>query len=198
MDLNLKKPLAFFDIESTGLNVAKDRIIELSILKIETNNNRVSKTWVVNPAYPISEEASAIHGFTYEDVKDKPQFKQVAKEVDDFLANCDLAGYNSLKFDIPMLVEEFLRADVDFDVSNRKLIDVQNIFMKMEQRTLSAAVKFFLGKTLEDAHSAEADVMATYEVLKAQIEKYEDVVYTDKKGETTKPVKNDIKALADF
>ncbi len=198
MELNLKKPIAFFDIESTGLNVAKDRIIELSILKIDTNNNTTSKTWIVNPGYPISEEASSIHGFTYDDVKDKPTFKQIAKEVDDFLANCDLAGYNSLKFDIPMLVEEFLRAEVDFDVSNRKLVDVQNIFMKMEQRTLSAAVKFFLGKSLEDAHSAEADVMATYEVLKAQIEKYNETEYTDKSGNTTTPVKNDIAALAEF
>lgn len=198
MELNLKKPIAFFDIESTGLNVAKDRIIELSILKVDTNNIRTSKTWVVNPEYPISAEASSIHGFTYDDVKDKPKFKQIAKEVDDFLANCDLAGYNSLKFDIPMLVEEFLRSEVDFDVSSRKLVDVQNIFMKMEQRTLSAAVKFFLGKPLEDAHSAEADVMATYEVLKAQIEKYDNTEYTDKLGNTSKPVKNDITALAEF
>ena len=198
MKLNLKRPLAVFDIESTGLNVAKDRIIELSILKIDTNNERVSKTWVLNPDYPISAESSSIHGFYIEDVKDKPTFKQVAKDISRFLANCDLAGYNSLKFDIPMLVEEFLRVDVDFEVSNRKLVDVQNIFMKMEQRTLKAAVKFFLNKELENAHSAEADVMATFEVLEAQIEKYQDVDYTNKEGIVSQPVVNDMEALAEF
>ncbi len=198
MELNLKKPLAVFDIESTGLSVAKDRIIELNILKIDTNNATTSKTWVLNPEYPISAEASSVHGFYYDDIKDKPTFKQVAKEIDKFLANCDLAGYNSLKFDIPMLVEEFLRADVDFEISNRKLVDVQNIFMKMEQRTLSAAVRFFLGKELENAHSAEADVMATYEVLLAQLDKYKDVDFTDKSGKVSRPVVNDVAALAEF
>lgn len=198
MQLNLKRPIAFFDIESTGLNVSKDRIVELSILKIETNNNRISKTWVVNPDYPISEEAASVHGFSNEDVKDKPTFKQYAKEISKFLANCDLAGYNSNKFDIPMLVEEFLRVDVDFEISNRKLIDVQTIFMKMEQRTLKAAVKFFLNKDLENAHSAEADVLGTFEVLEAQLDKYADVEFTDKEGSVTKPVVNDIDALAVF
>lgn len=198
MKLNLKKPLAFFDIESTGLNVAKDRIVEISILKIDTNNNRESKTWVVNPDYPISDEAAAIHGFTNEDVKDKPTFKQKAKEISSYLQNCDLAGYNSTKFDIPMLVEEFLRADVDFEISNRKLIDVQTIFMKMEQRTLKAAVKFFLNKELENAHSAEADVLGTFEVLEAQLEKYENADFTDREGNVSKPVINDMDALAKF
>ncbi len=198
MQLNLKKPLAVFDIESTGLNVAKDRIIELSILRIEPNNERKSKTWVVNPNYPITPEAAAVHGFTHDDIKDKPTFKQKAHEISQFLINCDLAGYNSLKFDIPMLVEEFLRAGVDFEINNRKLVDVQNIFMKMEQRTLKAAVRFFLNKELENAHSAEADVMATFEVLEAQIEKYENVDFTDKKGNVSQPVKNDVAALAEF
>ena len=198
MQLNLKKPLAVFDIESTGLNVAKDRIVELSILRIETNNERVSKTWVLNPNYPISDEAAGIHGFTNEDVKDKPTFKQKANDILQFLNNCDLAGYNSLKFDIPMLMEEFLRVDVDFDVSNRNLVDVQNIFMKMEQRTLKAAVKFFLNKELENAHSAEADVLGTFEVLEAQLEKYENIEFTDKEGNVSKPVVNDVSALAVF
>jgi len=198
MELDLKRPIAFFDIESTGLNVAKDRIIELSILKIETNNSKTSKTWVVNPDYPITKEASEIHGFTIDDVKDKPTFKNVAKEISRFLNNCDLAGYNSLKFDIPMLVEEFLRAEVDFEINNRKLIDVQNIFMKMEQRTLKAAVKFFLNKDLVNAHSAEADVMATYEVLAAQLDKYENVDFESKDGIISQPVKNDMSALAEF
>jgi DNA polymerase-3 subunit epsilon len=198
MQLNLKRPIAFFDIESTGLNVANDRIVELSILRIETNNTRISKTWVVNPEYPISDEAAAVHGFSNEDVKDKPTFKQKAKEIAKFLTNCDLAGYNSNKFDIPMLVEEFLRADVDFEVSNRKLIDVQTIFMKMEQRTLKAAVKFFLNKDLENAHSAEADVMGTFEVLEAQLDKYANTEFTDRDGEISKPVVNDMEALAKF
>lgn len=198
MQLNLKRPIAFFDIESTGLNVSKDRIVELSILRIETNNNRISKTWVVNPDYPISEEAASVHGFTNESVKDKPTFKQYAKEISKFLANCDLAGYNSNKFDIPMLVEEFLRVDVDFEINNRKLIDVQTIFMKMEQRTLKAAVKFFLNKDLENAHSAEADVLGTFEVLEAQLDKYADVEFTDKEGSVSKPVVNDMEALAKF
>lgn len=198
MKLNLKKPLAFFDIESTGLSVAKDRIVELSILKIDTNNNKESKTWLINPDYPISDEAAAIHGISNKDIKDKPTFKQYAKEIAKYLNNCDLAGYNSLKFDIPMLVEEFLRVDVDFEVNNRKLIDVQTIFMKMEQRTLKAAVKFFLNKELENAHSAEADVLGTFEVLEAQLQRYENVDFTDREGNVSKPVVNDMEALANF
>lgn len=198
MKLNLKKPLAFFDIESTGLNVAKDRIVEISILKIDTNNNKESKTWLINPDYPISDEAVAIHGISNEDIKDKPTFKQYAKEIAKFLTNCDLAGYNSNKFDIPMLVEEFLRVDVDFEINNRKLIDVQTIFMKMEQRTLKAAVKFFLNKELENAHSAEADVLGTFEVLEAQLQRYENVDFTNRDGVVSQPVVNDMEALAEF
>ncbi len=180
MELNLKRPLAFFDIESTGLNVSKDRIIELCIIKVSPNGTTETKTWLLNPDYPISEEAEQIHGISQESVKDKPTFKQVSKDIHRFLANCDLAGYNSNRFDIPMLVEEFLRADVDFEVENRHFIDVQNIFMKMEQRTLKAAYRFYLQKELENAHSAEADVTATYEVLKAQLDRYANTEFTDK------------------
>jgi DNA polymerase-3 subunit epsilon len=198
MNLNLKRPLAFFDIESTGLNVAKDRIIEICILKVNPNGSTETKTWLLNPDYPISAEASAVHGYTNEDLADKPTFKQTAKEISRFLDHCDLSGYNALKFDIPMLVEEFLRADVDFEVSNRKMIDVQNIFMKMEQRTLAAASKFYLNRELENAHSAEADTVATYEILKAQIEKYQATERADKEGNVSVPVKNDMQALHEF
>jgi DNA polymerase-3 subunit epsilon len=198
MELNLKRPLAFFDLETTGLNIAKDRIIEISILKANPNGSTESKTWLVNPDYPISKESSEIHGYKNEDLAGKPTFKQLAKEISRFLDHCDLAGYNALKFDIPLLVEEFLRAEADFDVSNRKFIDVQNIFMKMEQRTLAAASKFYLNKELENAHTAEADTMATYEILKAQLEKYRDQEKTDKKGNISKPVQNDMQALHDF
>jgi len=198
MELNLKRPLAFFDIESTGLNVAKDRIIEICILKVNPNGTTESKTWLINPDYPISAEASSIHGYKNEDLADKPTFKQLAKDISRFLDNCDLSGYNALKFDIPMLVEEFLRADVDFEVSNRKMIDVQNIFMKMEQRTLAAASKFYLDRELENAHSAEADTIATFEILKAQIEKYSETERENKQGNVTIPIKNDMQALHDF
>jgi len=198
MELNLKRPLAFFDIESTGLNVSKDRIIELCIIKVNPNGTSETKTWLLNPDYPISKEAYKVHGISQEDVKDKPTFKQVAKDIHRFLANCDLAGYNSNRFDIPMLVEEFLRADVDFEVENRHFIDVQNIFMKMEPRTLKAAYRFYLQKELENAHSATADVQATYDVLKAQLDRYAQTNYTDKEGAVSTPVKNDVEALAKF
>lgn len=198
MELNLKRPLAIFDLEATGLNVAKDRIVEISILKINPNGTNESKTWLINPEYPIAEEASEVHGYTNEDLKEKPTFKQLAKEISRFLDNCDLGGYNALKYDIPMLVEEFLRNDVDFEVANRKLIDVQNIFMKMEQRTLKAAYKFYLQKELENAHAAEADTMATYEVLTAQLDRYKETEFTDRKGKTSIPVINDMEALATF
>ncbi len=198
MELNLKRPLAFFDLEATGLHVAKDRIVEISIIKVHPNGSTETKTWLVNPDYPIAKEASEVHGYTNEDLADKPTFKQLAKDISRFLNNCDLAGYNALKYDIPMLVEEFLRADIDFEVANRKLIDVQNIFMKMEQRTLKAAYKFYLQKELVNAHAAEADTLATYEVLKAQLDKYDETVFTDRKGENSIPVKNDVGALAAF
>jgi len=198
MKLNLQKPLAFFDIEATGLNVAKDRIIEINIYKVNPNGTEESKTWLVNPEYPIAQEAAKVHGFTEDDLKDKPTFKQVAKEIERFLQNCDLAGYNAIKYDIPLLVEEFLRADVDFDVANRRLIDVQNIFMKMEQRTLSAAYKFYLNKELDNAHSAEADTKATYEILKAQLDRYQEVEFKDRDGNISKPVQNDMNQLQAF
>jgi len=198
MKINLKKPIAFFDIEATGLNVSKDRIVEICVLKINPNDTKETKTWVLNPDYPISDEASAIHGFTNDDLKDKPTFKQKAKEIAAFFKGCDLAGYNSLKYDIPMLVEEFLRAGVDFEPKKRNLIDVQNIFMKMEQRTLSAAYKFYLQKSLENAHSAEADTFATYEILEAQLDKYQNSDFTDREGNVSQPVVNDMQSLHAF
>jgi len=198
MQLNLKKPIAFFDIEATGLNVSKDRIVEISVLKILTNGTKDLSTWLVNPDYPISEEAANIHGYTNGDLIDKPTFKQVAKEISKFFANCDLAGYNSLRFDIPMLVEEFLRAGVDFEMKNRKLVDVQNIFMKMEQRTLKAAYRFYVDKELVNAHAAEADTIATFEILEALLDKYENTNFTDRDGNVSTPVINDIQALQEF
>ncbi len=172
MELNLKNPLLFFDIESTGLNVATDRIVELCAVKVMPNGDTETKTRRLNPTIPISPEAMAIHGISDDDVKDCPTFAQVAKSLAQWMAGCDFAGYNSIKFDVPMLAEEFLRAGVEFDFRKRKLIDVQNIFHKMEQRTLSAAYKFYCHKELENAHSAEADTLATYEILKAQLDRY--------------------------
>lgn len=198
MKLDLKKTIAFFDIEATGLNVTKDRIVEICVLKINPNNTREIRTWLLNPDYPICEEAAKIHGHSNDDLADKPTFKQVAKEISRFFANCDLAGYNALKFDIPMLVEEFLRAGVDFEVKKRKLVDVQNIFMKMEQRTLKAAYRFYLDKELKNAHAAEADTIATFEILEAQLDRYADTEHTDREGNTSIPVINNIQSLHDF
>lgn len=185
MELELKNPIVFFDLETTGLNIAKDRIVELSYLKIDLKGNETSQSLRINPGIPIPPESTAIHGIRDEDVKDAPAFAEVAKNLARELEGCDLGGYNSNKFDIPLLAEEFLRADVDFDMKKRKFIDVQVIFMKMEQRTLTAAYKFYCDKNLEDAHSAEADTRATYEVLKAQLDRYENL-------------KNDIASLAEF
>lgn len=173
MPLNLTKPLAFIDLETTGLNIASDRIVEISIVKVHPNGNKDIVTRRVNPTIPISTESTSIHGISDDDVKNEPTFKQMAKELANFIEGCDLAGYNSNKFDIPMLAEEFLRAEVDFDITKRNLVDVQNIFHKMEQRTLSAAYKFYCDKDLVDAHSAEADTIATMEILLAQVEKYD-------------------------
>jgi len=175
MNLKLNKPLAFFDLETTGVNTAKDRIVEISILKILPDGTKETYTKRVNPEMPIPKESSEIHGIYDKDILDAPTFKQIAPELLVFLKNCDLAGYNSNKFDIPVLVEEFLRVEVDFDFESRKFIDVQNIFHKMEQRTLVAAYKFYCDKSLENAHSAEADIKATYEVLEAQLKKYNDL-----------------------
>jgi len=186
MKLKLKNPILFFVIESTGLNVATDRIVELSILKVMPNGDQEIKTRRINPTIPISPEAQKIHGISNEDVADCPTFKEVAKSLANFMAGCDFAGYNSTKFDIPMLAEEFLRAGVSFDFRKRKLVDVQTIYHKMEQRTLSAAYKFYCNKDLNNAHSAEADTVATFEVLEAQLDKYASVL------------ENDIKFLAEF
>lgn len=172
MELNLKNPIVFFDIESTGLDVAKDRIVEISAVKVMPDGKTDIKTRRINPGIPISPESTKIHGIKDEDVKDCPRFKEVAKSLAQWLSGCDIAGYNSIKFDIPLLEEEFLRAGIDFDFRKRNLVDVQNIFHKMEQRTLIAAYKFYCKKDLTNAHSAEADTMATYEVLKAQLDKY--------------------------
>lgn len=195
MSLNLKKPLAFFDLETTGINISLDRIVEYAFIKVMPNGEITTKSTRVNPTIPIPIESSVIHGIYDEDVKDKPPFKNLAHDLAKFLEGCDLAGFNIIKFDVPVLVEEFLRCDLDFDISNRKLIDAQRIFHMMEPRNLSAAYKFYCGKDLEGAHSAEADVMATFEVLKAQIERYRDCPIKDSKGNETIPIKNDMTAL---
>ena len=186
MQLNLKNPIVFFDIESTGLNVATDRIVEICEVKVLPNGAEEIKTRRINPTIPISAEAQAVHGISNEDVKDCPTFKEIAKRLAKWMEGCDFAGYNSIKFDIPLLAEEFLRAGVDFDFRKRHLVDVQNIFHKMEQRTLSAAYKFYCQKDLENAHSAEADTLATYEILKGQLDRYPDTL------------QNDVKMLAEF
>ncbi|PKP37378.1 MAG: DNA polymerase III subunit epsilon [Bacteroidetes bacterium HGW-Bacteroidetes-14] len=179
MKLNLKNPIIFFDIESTGLNVSSDRIVELSALKIFPNGDQELKTRRLNPTIPISPEAQAVHGISNEDVKDCPTFKEVARSLANWMTGCDFAGYNSIKFDVPMLAEEFLRAGIDFDFRKRKLVDIQNIFHKMEQRTLSAAYKFYCSKSLENAHSAEADTVATFEILESQLDMYKDTLEND-------------------
>lgn len=185
MQLNLRNPLVFFDLETTGINIVKDRIIEISYVKVHPNGKEETKTRRVNPEMPIPPESTAIHGITDEDVKDCPTFKEIAKSLAAQIEGCDLAGYNSNRFDIPLLAEEFLRAGVDIDLNRRKFVDVQTIFHKMEQRTLSAAYKFYCDKSLENAHTAEADTLATYEVLKAQLDRYPDL-------------KNDINYLSQF
>ncbi len=174
MELNLANPIVFFDLETTGINIVKDRVVEISVLKVMPNGKEEQKTIRVNPGMHIPEEASKVHGIYDEDVKDCPTFKGIAKELARYIEGCDLGGFNSNRFDIPLLAEEFLRAEVDFDMSKRKFVDVQTIFHKMEQRTLSAAYRFYCDKNLEDAHTAAADTMATYEVLKAQLDRYGD------------------------
>ncbi len=175
MKLKLKKPIVFFDLETTGVKIAIDRIVEISLLKIQPNGNKESKTWLVNPTIDIPYETTLIHGITNEKVENEPTFKDLAKEIFEFIHNCDLAGYNSNKFDIPLLAEEFLRAGYNFDMKNRLAIDVQNIFHKLEKRTLTAAYKFYCNKDLTNAHSAENDTKATYEVLMAQLDKYNEL-----------------------
>jgi DNA polymerase III subunit epsilon len=173
--LQLKKPLAFIDLETTGVNLGTDRIIEIAIVKILTDGTRSIKRKLINPGIPIPKASSDVHGITDEMVKDAPLFKQVAHELKQMLDGCDLAGYNSNRFDIPLLMEEFLRAQVDFDMRGRKLLDVQNIFHKMEPRTLGAAYKFYCSKTLDGAHGAEVDASATHEILVAQLQRYPDL-----------------------
>ncbi len=185
MELQLKRPICFFDLEATGTSVTKDRIVEISILKIWPNGNKESKTWLVNPGVPIPPEVEAIHGIDDAKVANEPTFKELAHRVLEMIKDADLAGYNSNKYDIPLLAEEFLRAEIDFDLNKRRAVDVQNIFHKMEKRTLEAAYKFYCDKDLKNAHSAEADTLATYEVLKSQLDRYPEL-------------ENDVEKLADF
>lgn len=185
MELKLNKPICFFDLETTGIDVAKDRIVEISVLKVFPNGNKESKTWLVNPTIPIPAQSTAIHGITDEKVANEPTFAELAPHIYNMIKDSDLAGFNSDRFDIPLLAEEMLRAEVDFDMKNRVSVDVQTIFHKKEERTLSAAYKFYCNESLENAHSAEADTNATYEILKAQLERYEDL-------------ENDMKKLSEF
>ena len=185
MNLKIIKPLCFFDLETTGINVSSDRIVEISVLKIYPNGNKESRTWLVNPGIKIPQEAINVHGISNEMVINEPNFSEIAHEVKSMINNCDLAGYNSDKFDIPLLAEELLRADIDFDIDNIHTIDVQNIFHKMEQRTLAAAYKYYCGKILDNAHSSKVDTLATYEVLESQLKKYSEL-------------ENDVKFLSNF
>jgi DNA polymerase-3 subunit epsilon len=185
MELNLRNPIIFFDLETTGINIVTDRIVELSYLKIYPNGKEETDTFLVNPTIPIPKKSTAIHGISDEDVKDAPTFTELAKTLSKILEGSDLAGYNSNKFDIPLLAEELLRAGVDIDLSKRKFVDVQVIFHKKEQRTLGAAYKFYCNKELKDAHSAEADTRATYEILKSQLDMYNDL-------------ENDVDTLSEF
>ncbi|WP_394746826.1 exonuclease domain-containing protein [Spongiimicrobium salis] len=185
MDLQLTKPICFFDLETTGVNVAKDRIVEIAILKVFPNGNKESKTWLVNPEMPIPEEVIAVHGISNEKVANEPTFKELSKEIYAMIKDSDLGGFNSDRFDIPLLAEEMLRAGIDFDMKNTVSIDVQTIFHKMEKRTLAAAYKFYCDKELTDAHSAAADTHATYEVLLSQLDRYPDL-------------ENNVKKLSEF
>ena len=185
MKLNLRRPIAFLDLETTGINVSGDRIVEISVLKIDPNG---SEEWLVsriNPEMPIPPKSTAIHGISDEDVADAPKFGEIAKNLAAFLEGTDLAGFNAIKFDIPVLAEEFLRANIDFNFLRRKYVDVQVIFHRKEQRTLTAAYKFYCDRELENAHSSKADTQATYEVLKSQLDRYSDL-------------ENDVEKLADF
>ena len=185
MELKLTRPICFFDLETTGIDVAKDRIVEISIFKVYPNGNKESKTWLVNPTIPIPAATTAVHGITDEKVANEPTFKELASQIHNMIKDSDLAGFNSDRFDIPLLAEELLRAEVDFDMKNRVSVDIQTIFHKKEERTLSAAYKFYCNESLENAHSAEADTMATYEILKAQLDRYDDL-------------DNDMKWLSEF
>ncbi|MFK8009974.1 MAG: exonuclease domain-containing protein [Saprospiraceae bacterium] len=200
MDFNLERDLCFFDIESTGLNVVRDRIVQIAIIKYPKNGgDPVELEMMINPGIPISEEAMNVHGITPKMLSNKPSFQQVADQLFKFIGNSDLAGYNSNRFDVPMLMEEFSRVGIELDMNRRRTIDVQRIFYKMEPRTLSAALKYYTGKKIENAHDALADVRATIDVLKGQLERYQDVDLEDGDGNIIeKPVQNDMKALHKF
>ena len=198
MKLALKNPLVFLDLETTGINIVKDRIVEIALLKINIDGSEEEKVLRINPEMPVPEQSIAIHGITDEDLKDAPPFKEVARTLAKFIEGCDLAGFNSNRFDIPLLAEEFLRADVDIDLKKKKFIDIQAIFHKMEKRTLAAAYKFYCQKELIDAHSAMADTRATYEVLQSQLEVYKDAVYEGADGKKEVPIQNDMDKLSEF
>ncbi|MEQ8335868.1 MAG: 3'-5' exonuclease [Cyclobacteriaceae bacterium] len=193
--LNLKNPLVVFDLEATGTKISEDRIVEIALIKLMPDGTREEKSRRINPTIPIPIESSLIHGIYDEDVKDEPSFKQIGKSLADFLQGCDLAGFNIIKYDVPLLVEEFLRANIEFDIDDRKLIDAQKIFHLMEKRNLSAAYRFYCNKELVDAHSAEADTQATYEVLASQIEKYEGMEVVDLLGKKMGTIDNDMSKL---
>ncbi len=195
MKLNLKNPLCFFDLETTGVNITTDRIIEIAVIKLMPNGEVLRKTNLLNPTVPIPAESTAIHGISEKDVADKPSFKEVAKDYARFLEGADLSGFNVLKFDIPVLVEEFLRAGVDFDYSRKKIIDSQRIFHLMEKRTLSAAYRFYVNEELKNSHSAEADTEASMEVLLAQVARYEGQDVTDALGHKIGEIQNDMDTL---
>jgi DNA polymerase III subunit epsilon len=200
MNLILDRNLVFFDIESTGLNVIRDKIIQLAMIRYHKDGSPpAERTYLINPGIPISEEAMAVHGITPKDVANKPTFIQLAKEIFEFIGNADLAGYNSNRFDIPVLMEEFARAGFDFDTDNRRTIDVQRIFYKMEPRTLGAAYQFYCQKTIQKAHDAMEDVRATIEVLDGQLARYEHTDYIADEGEVQpSPIRNDIQSLSSF
>lgn len=198
MKLKLKRPICFFDLETTGTNISTDRIVEIAITKVTPDGKEEVKCRKINPTIPIPIEASLVHGIYDEDVKDEPTFGQVSKGLFEFMKGCDLGGFNSNKFDVPLLLEEFHRVGVEFEVANINLVDVQNIFHQMEQRTLVAAYKFYCNKDLTNAHSAEADTNATYEVLQAMLDKYQNTEFVNQNKEVSKPVVNDIQKLAEF
>ncbi len=198
MKLNLKNPLVFIDLETTGINIASDRIVEIALLKIHPDGNEEERLLRINPEIPIPPSATRIHGITDEDVREAPVFREVARNLVRFLEGCDLAGFNSNRFDIPLLAEEFLRCDVDVDFKKRKFVDVQAIYHKMEKRTLSAAYKFYLNRELTDAHSAMADARATYEVLQAQLDAYANAEYEDQNGRKSTPIINNVEKLSEF
>ena len=198
MQLNLKNPLVVFDLETTGTNISNDRIVEIAMIKVMPSGEKIEKTRKINPTIPIPEEASLIHGIYDEDVKDEPTFNQIAKSLAQFLEGCDLSGFNVVKFDIPLLVEEFLRANVDFEIDNRKILDAQKIFHMMEKRNLTAAYKFYCNKDLINAHSAAADTLASLEVFEAQIEKYDGLPLTDLQGNQLGIISNDMENLHDI